>query len=187
MMRTYDEYKEQYISKMVKKYDKYDSINDFAGSNVVGQHVRGWPVDGWPSYFIFVATRPNPHEMMATYFHELGHYKCNMKKCWHCKVHGHKHISEHHALINELESAIEYNFPEVMEAIFIRYNNWLSDYESYKKYQEYGDAVLTIQDSDLWKKVKKYAKEHKVKVPTYKKPKDSKQSRIIRIHFNFAA
>lgn len=187
MVRTYEEYKDQYISKVVKKYDKYNSVDEFAGSNVVGQHVAGWPVKGWSSYFIFIAARPSPHALMATYFHEMGHYDCNTNKCPHCKAHGHKHVTELHAIINGLECAIEYDFPEVMEALFTRYGGWLSDADTYRDYQEYGDAVLTIQKSDLWKTVKKYAKKHKMKVPTYKKPKESKKAKTIRIYLKFAA
>ena len=184
MVRTYEEYKDQYISKVVKKYKKYNSVDSFAASNVVGQHVGGFPVKGWPNYFIFIAARPNPHALMATYFHEMGHYKCNTGKCLHCKSDGKKSMSEHHAILNALESAIEYDFPEIMEALFVRYTGWFSDY---KEYKEYADAVLKMQESDLWKTVKRYAKKHKITVPTYTMSKESKKPKVIRIYFKVAA
>jgi hypothetical protein len=101
-MLTFEEYKDQYVSKVVKKYDEYDEIKDFAGENVVGHFVGGWRIKGWPSLFIFVATTGNPHSVMSVYFHELGHYECNVNKCLHCVL-GNKTIPELHAILNELE------------------------------------------------------------------------------------
>lgn len=167
-IRTYKEYQKQYISKIAKKYKK--DANTWAGENITGQYVYGLPVEGWPNRFIYIKTRPNPHKMMGTYLHELGHHECYTNKCTHCERHGHQHISEHHAILNEIEEIIKYNFPEVLEASFEKYNGWLNSYKNYKENQEYADSVLTIQDSKLWDEVKKFSNKHSIKVPIFKKP-----------------
>ena len=169
-IHTYEEYEKQYLYKVVKKYSKFNNAQEFASKNVVGQHVRGWAVTGWPNYFLFVKARPNPHELMGTYFHEMGHYKCNTGKCSYCKSHGHKHIRELHAVINGLEEAMRYDLPEVVKSSFNKYEGWLGTWEDYKNHEKYGDAVLTIQSSELWTKIKTYSKEHNISVPIFKKP-----------------
>jgi len=167
-IRTYEEYKDQYLTKVVAKYDKYKKTSDFAGENVSGQHVRGFPVDGWPNYFLFLEARPNPHEVMGTYFHELGHYECNTMKCPYCISHGHKHVTELHAIVNELESTIEYNYPKVMKSSFDKYKGWLRQYD---KHQEYADAVLQLQSSPFWDDVTSFSEKHGLDVPIFEKPK----------------
>lgn len=86
---------------------------------------------------------------MATYFHELGHYKCNTYQCEHCEKNDISNGGELHAIISELETAMEHNCTEVMKASFMKYKDWLCDWKGYQNCQIYADAVLTIQSSKL--------------------------------------
>jgi hypothetical protein len=163
-IRTYKEYQKQYVSKVAKKYKK--NAEKFAGKNTTGHHVMGLPVEGWPNHFIWVRTRPNPHELMGTYFHELGHNKCHTKRCNHNK----DNLSEYHAIINEMKLSMKYDLPEVITSSFEKYEGWLDRLDCYHTYQEYADAVLKMQDSKLWDKVKDFSNKHHLKVPTFKMP-----------------
>ncbi len=181
-VRTYEEYKKQYISKVVKKYPNIKKNDDFANKNVAGQHVKGYKIRGWPYHFIFIKSVDNPHSLMETYFHELGHYKCHNNKCSRCKALGQIQKTEHHALINALEASMKYDFPEVMESSLYQYQNWVNDYDDYEKY---AGAVLDIQASPLWDKVKAYAKKHNLDIPTLKKEDKVEKKKTVKIRIIF--
>ena len=171
-IRTYEDYRQQFVSKIIKKYNTNEE--KFAGKYTVGQYIYGYKVKGWPNNFIFLMARPNPHEMMGTYFHELGHHKCKIKKCRSKK----KHMSEYHAIINELELSMQYDFCEVLKVTFKKFDCWIDGYPLHKKYAE---GVLAIQQTELWDRVKKYASQHNINVPVYHKLKTTRKSNAVII------
>ncbi len=171
-IHTYDDYVKKYVTEAADKYEM--TVNEFASKTASGQYVCGYKIEDWPNDFIFLKSRSNPHDLIATYFHELGHYKCNTYKCYHCEKHHMIDGGEHHAIMSELKLAMKFDFPKVMQSSFNKFERWLRSWKDYQRYQEYADAVLTLQSSKLWKKVRKYAKKNKIEVPTFLKPQEPK-------------
>ena len=154
-LMSFDKYYKTYLVKLAKVSSKKDtdgSPHDYKRP-IAGQHVYDGTIRGWPDNHIFVNAYDNPHKIMATYFHELGHNDCYKKRCKHCKDAGHKVEGELHAMIAELEKSMAHDLPDaLLEAIRVE-TSFVNNYDDHKKY---ADATLEIYEMPLWTEVVTY-------------------------------
>ncbi len=130
-----------------------------------GIYVEKSPDDSWPSKFIFLNKNESANQIMTTYFHEYGHYKCEMSKCV-CYVDnmgfGKSKIlsiilKEKHAMINELEMSWEMSDTYLLSRSIITIANYALNNNS----GLYQMAAIAATEEDIWKKIMNYLKEIK--------------------------
>lgn len=128
-------------------HSTFVASNNLAGSYHHNRYVKGWPTD-----FIFIKKISDPYAMMSTYFHELGHRRCDLLDCF-CYKQTDRAIRERHAFQNEIRMAID------KEDIFIL-ATVLRILESRLKYSDdtdvYKIAAKTTQKSEIWKEAIEY-------------------------------
>jgi len=127
-----------------------------SSNGLLGMYVYGGKVEPWPSEFIFININLSPEEIMATFFHEYGHYTHRKNKCEGCN--GFNLITkEKHALLNELKMGWEYKDSYILESSFRNIANYIiSDYSIIYKL-----ASLECTKEDIWKKTIKHLIESK--------------------------
>jgi len=144
------------LNKLEKKYSLKDSngnVISYSKMSLGGHYVQGYKIKGWPNRHIFVKSYDNPHRIIGTYFHELGHYNCHSKRCERCKRKEFKVNSEYHAMINELEMSIEH---DLTIALVFSVNELRTTVDHHKSHKRYAVAGLAIYESTVWNKVETY-------------------------------
>ena len=170
----------EYVRRM-KKYDRIIgespipvfvvSLNEFAAEiflkikieseiktvkevNILGMYFYGQSISGWPNEFIFVNKWLTPEQIMATYFHELGHYLHRDSECLGCMLS--PIVRESHALLNELEMGWEYDVPYVLESSIRTMAVYAIDADAEPTYKA---ATFEVMKTTTWRKVMDKLKE----------------------------
>lgn len=120
--------------------------------NILGMFLYNQKNKEWPRSFIFINNSLTPEQIIATYAHEIGHYKHKEKGCV-CMSGLFPIMSEEHAFLNELEVGWEYDDPEMLETAVRIMGTYAVEKGTSSTYKL---AVFNVMQTELFKKTMAY-------------------------------
>ena len=122
-------------------------------TTLMGLYFKGRKIENWPSEFIYINPSRGPHEVIASFFHEIGHYECVQKRCFCISMN--TEISEYHAMVSQIDKSIKNKTPL---ALFYSY----LDFHVYLRHPDqndpYSKASKMLYNSEHWIRMERYFK-----------------------------
>jgi len=127
------------------------TLGKISDINILGMYLYGSPVENLPPEFIFINKALIPEQIMATYFHEIGHHYHMKEGCKGC-LESHT-IRESHAIHNELKMGWEQELPYVLRSTVITMKIYITRKDADLVYKL---ASFEVMKTDLFKQTVEY-------------------------------
>jgi len=114
-------------------------------------YLYGSPVENLPPEFIFINKALVPEQIIATYFHEVGHHYHMKERCEEC-LESHT-LRESHAIYNELKMGWEQELPHVLRSTVITMKIYITRKDADLVYKL---ASFEVMKTDLWEQTIEY-------------------------------